>query len=766
MQDERKPDLGGSDYDELEKRVDEMLEPAVEAPKSDEKQQPATPQSAPKVKGAKKIAITHHEDEPKPEDVVTIPEAEAGKTVEEAAAEAVAAKKPKKVAITHYDDSGTQQSEAAPETPETETVPVLEATDEDEISAEPEDEITEELLDESNDEAVEDADEEECSEETREEVVEESPEADPETPEAEEVPVADDTPEDLPDELDDPLTAKAIDDIVAAEGDKVLEAEDAEIAQAFSGEKQSFKQKVKTFFAAWWHNKKARYGTLIAIALSVVVAGIIPTSRYFVLNNVGVRAGLSVTVFDESTTQPLKNVTVSIGSVSQKTDKDGKAKLSGLKLGKAKLVVGKRAFAENTKQLTLGWGSNPQGDIKLTPTGSQYTFSTTDFLSGKAVQGVEASSGEASAIADDKGKIVLTIDKNDDRDEIDVTLKLDGYREETRKINADTKDEQAVKMVTARKHVFISKRGGKFDVYKVDIDGQNEQLVLAGTGKERDDMVLVPHPTENLVALVSTRDGKYNKEGYLLSSLQIIDLADNAATNLAESERVQVVDWLKGRLVYVEISAGASAANPRRHRLMSYDFKNDQNKELATSNYFNDVLVATGRLYYAPSSAYQNGASTYFYQIESDGTNRQTILTEEVWNALRTNYETITLSVQQKWYSLTLGQGKPNKLDGAPATTVNRLYVDSPDGKNSLWTEERDGKGVLLNYDVASKKDAELKKLSGLKNPIRWLTDRIIVYRISTPSETADYTMSLDGGESVKIRDVTNTSSIENWYYY
>jgi hypothetical protein len=428
------------------------------------------------------------------------------------------------------------------------------------------------------------------------------------------------------------------------------------------------------------------------------------------------------------------------------------------------LTVSKRAFAEVSKPVTLGWGSNPLGSTSLKPIGLQYSFVVTDWLSGKPVQKVEALSGESSAFSDEQGKIKLTVDK--DQEKIEVQFKKQGIR--TEKVTAtDTKAEQALKLVPSRKHVFITKRSGKYDVYKVDVDGKNEKLVLAGTGKERDDMVLVPHPGKDLAVLVSTRDGKRNSDGFQLSTLTIIDLEDDSISSVGQSERIQVVDWAGDRLVYVQIAAGTSAANPKRHRLMSYSANDESNKEIATSNYFNDVLFARGKLYYAPSSAYQAGVNVSFFSSDPDGSNRQVIFGEEVWNAFRTSYDHLVLSKDQKWYDYTIGSNsKPSKMDGAPANLTNRLYVDSLDGDRSLWTETRDGKGVLLSYDIGAKKDSVLKAQSGLKNPIYWLNDQVVVYRVNTPNETADYVMSLDGGDARKIRDVSDTGGIDKWYYY
>jgi hypothetical protein len=245
----------------------------------------------------------------------------------------------------------------------------------------------------------------------------------------------------------------------------------------------------------------------------------------------------------------------------------------------------------------------------------------------------------------------------------------------------------------------------------------------------------------------------------------LINLADNITTKVAESERVQIVDWFGTRLAYVQVASGTSAANPKRHRLMSYEFKEGTNKELYATNYFNDVISAGGKIYFAPSSiSLPNDAK--LYQIKADGSDRLTVHDKEVWNMFRSTYDHLVLSTPADWYDYTIGGTKATKLSGQPANLVSRIYVDSPDGKKSLWVDTRDGKGVLLTYDLEKKIDTILRTQSGLKKPFRWLSDKVVVYRIGTEQETADYALNLDGGEPHKIRDVTDTSGIDSWYYY
>ena len=48
------------------------------------------------------------------------------------------------------------------------------------------------------------------------------------------------------------------------------------------------------------------------------------------------------------------------------------------------------------------------------------------------------------------------------------------------------------------------------------------------------------------------------------------------------------------------------------------------------------------------------------------------------------------------------------------------------------------------------------RKISGLTNPIRFVSDDLVIARVVTSQETADYVISLSTGRSSKIVDVTN----------
>jgi Tol biopolymer transport system component len=459
-------------------------------------------------------------------------------------------------------------------------------------------------------------------------------------------------------------------------------------------------------------------------------------------------------------------VRVTLANGSGTTNEEGKVRLEHLRLGTTTLAIEKRAFAADSRRITLGWGSNPLDAISLTPTGTQYSFLVTDFLSGKGIEKIEAQVEYASAYSDKEGKIKLTLAKDFEPEEFDVSIAGQNVRTEKIRITAKTTGEQKVQLVPAKQHVFISKRSGTYDVYKIDVDGKNEKVVVKGTGNEREDSAIISHPEHNIAALVSTRTGKRNQDGFLLSDLTLIEVTSKVTSVIAQSEKIQVIGWEGDRLVYVQIAAGTSAGNPKRHRLISYDYTSGTKTELASSNYFNDVMIAGGKVLFAPSSAYSGGTKPGLYRVNVDGSGQVQFTDKEVWSVSRKTYESVVYSIKNKWFELLVASGQTKSLDGAPSEQKNVVYVDIADHSKSIWTEKRDGKGALIMYEPSARKDTEKTKRSGLTNPLSWVSTSTVIFRVQTDSETADYAMSLDGGEARKVANVADTSGIESWYYY
>ncbi len=569
--------------------------------------------------------------------------------------------------------------------------------------------------------------------------------------------------------MDDAVTSQAIADIMATDSDTLLGIEDKNKKEApplaVEPKKKKSKAKRPNIFKLLFTKPLYRNSLIAAILLGIGAVAAVPVSRYYMLNAAGVRVSTSLKVLDEKTSLPLKNVEVTVDGKSSKTDGDGNVSLSGIRLGRQEIVVKKPAFAELKKTHVLGWGSNPLGDYRIAPTGIQYSFKLIDWLSERPIAGGEVSYGEAVAKISEKGEAVLTLPAAEETT-ITVDIKGDNYRIEKQEVKTTAKDQIVVKLVPSKKHVFVSKQSGKYDLYSVDVDGKNEEVLVSGSGVEKPDSLgIALHPKKNMVAYTASRENTRNQDGFVLTTLYMVDLESKEIKKVTQSERIQIIDWIGDRFVYVKVAQGASEATPDRNRLVSYDLESGQEKELASTNYFNDVISAGGALYYSPAQ-YQVTGSVGLYKINADGSNKKTIFQKEVWNLFRTSFDKLSLSVGQDWYELTLANDSLTKVGGAPSVLKSRVYVPDSDGKRNLWIDERDGKTVLMNYQTATKSEQPLITQSGIRNPVRWLDDGHIIYRVSDGQETADYVYSINGSDPKKIRDVTNTAGIDRWYYF
>ncbi|HSX47008.1 MAG TPA: hypothetical protein VLF87_03405, partial [Patescibacteria group bacterium] len=143
--------------------------------------------------------------------------------------------------------------------------------------------------------------------------------------------------------LTDPATDKAVEEIVAAESDEILEVEDAVRDSDEQPTEAKPRHRLRAAFKALWHNRLVRWLFILLVVGGLIAAGTVPTSRYFLLNTAGVRASSSITILDDSTKQPLKNVHVSLGGATAVTDAEGNATVKQAKLGPTILTIEKSA---------------------------------------------------------------------------------------------------------------------------------------------------------------------------------------------------------------------------------------------------------------------------------------------------------------------------------------------------------------------------------------------------------------------------------------
>ncbi len=550
------------------------------------------------------------------------------------------------------------------------------------------------------------------------------------------------------DVLDDPKTDRAVDDIVVHESDELLEQQDSLAADNDSDAPKG------NIFARWWHSKKAHWITFAIVFFGLVTLAGIPTTRYWIMNTLGVRVTASVTVVDSLTGQPLKNVAVTLGSASAKTDSEGKAKVTQVRLGPTQLKLLRSGFAAVTDDVTIGWGSNPLGNFQLKSVGMQYKLKVQDALTAQPIQGAEASAGEATAVSDKNGIIVLTIPGTGNND-VEISVAGSGFRAEKVTIKGQTAGETTVRLLTAQKAVFINKDSGKYDLFTSDADGQNRRLVMPGTGTENANIALTVSPGGDHAALVSTRDNQRSADGSLLVTLTLINLTDGTSISLAHAEQIQLVDWVGTRLIFEQVAGDASSA-ATRYAIISYDYANTNRVQVATGRHITTVLSARGVIYYAVAEDSQDtSVKPALYKVTPDATNRQIVLDKEIWTTYRTDYNTLNVQTADGWYSVALSSGSTASI-GGPSSYSSRLYSDNADASKSLWINT--AQGVLSMYEVAGAKDMAVHTQTGVTYPLRWLTSTTAIYRVVTSTEVADYAISVLGDQPpIKIADVVNT---------
>lgn len=552
------------------------------------------------------------------------------------------------------------------------------------------------------------------------------------------------------DAIESPATDEAVTDIVREESDKLLQTDDEEAETEAA-------IKPKPSRRTWWRSKKFIYTVLSVLLIAIVALAVWPTSRYMLMNTAGIRSKASIKVIDESTKLPLNNVHVKIGAAEAVTNEKGVAAFDMVRLGKQPLVIERVAFAEINKDIVVGWGSNPLGEIELRATGARYEIKVTDFVSKKSVK-AEATSGEAGAVSDKNGVIKLVVD-GIDKQTVEISVQADGYRTEKLVVAANKKIATDVALVPSRPLVYVSKQSGKYDLYKVDVDGENKKVLLAGTGRENQDIKVALSPDGSKVAVVSTRGTKRDSTGTLLQTLTLVDVKTAESKTLDDASSITLIDWVESRLVYVSNYAGTLKESVQEQRLISYDTQESARTALATSTYFNAVASIGGYVYFAAVNDDPNQVTGY-QKVRVDGTGKQTILSLRVLAAVRTDYANFSLETPEGWYAYKIGNDEATKGANPPDTYVSKQYIVSPTGSQSVWLDNRDGKGTVVLRNQATEKETALSATGGLAAPLRWLNSTTVAYRVSNLNETADYVKSTVSGEAHKVTNVTNTTGL------
>jgi hypothetical protein len=503
-----------------------------------------------------------------------------------------------------------------------------------------------------------------------------------------------------------------------------------------------------------WRVKLARvFGRKQKILLStfslvLLIALALPSSRAGVLNQVGARGRVSFVVLDQETSEPLRNVKVSIDNHASMTNEVGRVTFEKVKLGSQDIVIEKSAYESYSQTLNINWGENILSDVSIKPIGQRYFFSVVDWLSEKAIKGAEISYLDSVAQTGDDGKASINIIPPSDS----IVFEVSASEYSTSKISVqkDNSEVTTVKLVATGKHHFVSSEDDKSGVYSINADGSEPSLIA----NEKPSIFTVS-PSNTIGILVS-------KEGDA-SELKKLDLTSGEVTVLDTSSRIDLIGWIDDSIVYLRVNKDSNQDSPTRHSIVSYNTKTGISSVVASSNLFNDILVVDDYIYYAPSKL-KNDTEKALYRVRVDGSNKTTVTNDETWAILRSSPDTITYNSNNAWYQSPIKMVTQTPVE-APDSTVSKLYTVSPFNKQiSAWVDISKKKPDL--HIINGSADSILLSMTGLRDPLHWLSDQHLIFRVNDESGSSDYIVNINGGQPIKLTDVTDTRGIEGWLFF
>ncbi|MET0779617.1 MAG: hypothetical protein ABWY71_02160 [Candidatus Saccharimonadales bacterium] len=559
---------------------------------------------------------------------------------------------------------------------------------------------------------------------------------------------------------DSPETAPAEDMSTA---DSTDTSDPAESAKADNGAAP----KAGPHHKVWgWVKTHKKVAIPAAVLLVLAVLAAVPFTRYFFAGMV-VRKDFTVAVIDSQTNKPVTSASVTLEGKKVLTNSKGEAKLH-VNVGTARVVIAKTYYKGKSASVLVPFKQKQPYTMKFEATGRPVPVTVVNKISNKPLANVTISAEKAQAITDSRGEATLVVPA----DKITIKAKLSGSNynaaDVTLKVTASVDPANKFTITPAGKLYFLSNASGKLDVMKSDLDGQNRQLVLAGTGKEdKPNTVLLASRDWKYIALLSKRDGGDS------SKLFLIETATDKLTTMDEGDaNFSPYGWSGSHFVYAVERTKVNLWQPKRQALKSYNASTgaiasiDQTTADGDSQFnyraerIESVFILDKEVVYTKNWQYNgpfapDGRQTTFNSSQADGSQRKVVK----GYPLSTQYY-LYLSVSPGDFNEIYIRYSPNesvakydsyengKLTASDLTDeqfTNNDYhnfIVSPSGNKTFWTEFRDGKNVFFVGDGSGKNGKQLPGSSDDYAAYGWYSDD---YLLVTKKSSEMYIMPVDG---------------------
>lgn len=535
----------------------------------------------------------------------------------------------------------------------------------------------------------------------------------------------------------------------------------------------SFGQRLK----AMLRSKKFWLLFVLSLLILIVAVWFIQPTRIWLLNAVGQRTKLEITVLTPAEgKQPaaqLKNATVVVNGRSFKTDQNGKVTVADQPYGNVMITATKRGYEEAHVERVYDFdpffyrfGGKDADDaarniqLSMRSVGVAVSFKAVDWLSGQPITTGEFIIGDIKAKADEQGVVAFKAPP-EESGKVGVRSNFGGgFTDKSFDISLTEKTAPTITFVPAGKHYFLSKRSGAQSVYNTNLDGSEPSEIIPGTGRETDHTMFSVSPSGKYGVLASARDGAKNSQNMLLERLYVVDLEKKILTQVDEGVGLRFADWSGDRLVYVRNGVGTEGGEQAAVR--SVDVTTGKASDIATgATSFGRIIVGFDQVIFAQNTSGKDGlAATQVLKRVDLKTGAARELGTTALTITQPDFDRVAFQTfpDQKWHEFNMNTGQLKDASRPPeSASLVFLGTPSPDGTKRIVIDRVDGKFTLSTKTTTDGALKQLYAAGGLSGPIRFIGDTI-VFRMTTTQETADYVVSLKGGEPKKITDVTATA--------
>lgn len=568
-------------------------------------------------------------------------------------------------------------------------------------------------------------------------------------------------------EESDQLAGDSADGQAGAVSEDKPDGVDASVAPARSN-------RLARLFGGYWQHKKWTVPLTLLVIVGAVLA--VPASRYPVLATF-MKKDVAVLVLDEATKQPVGSVVVELDGAKAMTDTKGRATIKA-RVGERPLSASKRYYERASSSVFVPIADKKDA-VRLTikATGRQVPLSVVNSLTGRPVENVlvKAAGTEIKTDKDGKATLVLPADKPKHPAELSVG-KYNSLRTALTVTEAEV-PQNKFQLTPSGKVYFLSRKSGRIDVVKTNLDGSERQTVVAGTGREEDNnTILLASRDWKYLAFLSRRDSDKPK-------LYLIDTSSDKMTVMDEGDATfQLVGWSDRNFVYRVTRNAVKDWQPKKQALKSYNAASakinvlDENqaegdqhnsKVQSLNNFYlvgSKVLYTTGwgqYIFYYDPAATLAGKTNSIRSVSAAGGDKRDIKT---FAADKASVNQARLYAPGEIYFAGYDQDVKKAVffeyeDGTvkPANVEENdfynkgypTYLESPSGKRVFWSEQRDGKDTFF---IGNERAEEPKQVTVLDEHqvYGWYSDD---YLLVSKKGSELFIMPVDGSKVTKVTD-------------